>query len=299
VLVGGIIIVALVVRLTLFAPLQATSPLNYIDSAASAGRLAALGPYFNYLVFDPSMKVIVTIGAGLAAACFVGAGVLALRYLRPSKQADDRLLAGIYLGLVPVTGLLGTLVLMITHYLYFWLILILPFTLVLTAIPRGWSARILPLGAAGLVAIAIATSAIPNLAQLDRYFGYRSAETQCLDNNLPPDAQLGYSTFSDARRVSLTSTKPFRLIQIRPDITPHEWLTNLSYLKEEAGTFFYLNGHGDEWPLDREVIVREFGEPDSEFSCGDAQSVLVYDDPVKRAAIAHYFHSLAGDHERR
>ncbi len=296
---GAVVALALLVRFALFAPLQASSPFAYVDPDIFAGRLAALGPYFAYLRFDPSTDVIVTLGAMLAGLCLVGAGVLAWRYLSRSRPADDRLLAGIYLGLVPVTGLLGTLLLMITHYLYFWLVLIAPFVLVLLAIPRGWSARLLPLGAAGLVAVAIATSAIPNLAHPERYFGYRSPETQCLDENLPAGATLGYSTFSDARRVSLTSDRPFRLIQIRPDITPHEWLTNLSYLREETGSFFYINGRGDEWPLDRDKIVREFGEPDGEFSCGEAQTVLVYDDPVKIAAIAEYFHTLGGDPLRR
>ncbi len=31
------------------------------------------------------------------------------------------------------------------------------------------------------------------------------------------------------------------------------------------------------------------GEPDREVSCGDAQSVLIYDDPAKRARIADFY----------
>lgn len=284
----GILAFALVVRLLLFTPLQGTSPLSYVDPQVFAGRLAVLGPYFDSLARDPSTRVILVLGAILAVVCLVGAVVVAGRYLRRGTLVNDRLLVAVYFGLVPLVGLAGTLALMISHYLYFWLVLIAPFLFVLSALPRGWAQRGLPVGAVALVVAALVTGAVPNLAHGDRYFGYRSPETRCLDGGLP-DGAVGYATFSDARRVSLTSARGIRLVQLLSDGAPAYWLTNRSYVRAGPGTFFYINEHGDEPAIDRAFVIRSFGEPDRTFSCGDGQTVLVYDAPQKRAAIARHY----------
>lgn len=284
----AILFAALAVRLLLFAPLQGTSPLSYVDPQVFAGRFAALGPYFDSLAHDPSMRVILVLGAILAVVCLVGAVGAAVRYFRRADVADPRLLVAVYFGLVPLVGLAATLALMITHYLYFWLVLIAPFVFVLSALPKGWAQRGLPVAAAIFVTVGLVTGAVPNLANGDRFFGYRSPETRCLDSGLP-DGAVGYATFSDARRVSLTSARGIRLIQLTSDGEPSYWLTNRSYARSDPGTFFYINEHGDEPAIDTGFVIRAFGEPDSSFSCGDGQTVLVYDAQRKLAAIARHY----------
>lgn len=287
-LVGGTLVLALLLRL-IFGPLEGGSPLAYIDRDIFAGRLSALEPYFRWLAQDPATRTILLLGAGLAIVCLCGAVVAAIRLWRTSAEESDRLLAWVYFGLVPLGGLAGTAILMITHYLYFWPVLIAPFIVVLMALPRRWPGRLFPAAVLGFVLTLVFTGFPQNLAQLDRYFGYRSAETTCLDEGLPADVSVGYSTFSDARRISLTSQRPFRLFQLKSDGSPAYWLTNRSYLREQPGEFFYLNEHGDEAAIDRGFIESNFGAPDSEFSCGDGQTVLLYRSAEKLAAIADHF----------
>jgi hypothetical protein len=50
-----------------------------------------------------------------------------------------------------------------------------------------------------------------------------------------------------------------------------------------------VNEHGDEPAIDRGFVTRSFGEPDRTFSCGDGQTVLVYEAPQKLAAIARHY----------
>ena len=138
-----------------------------------------------------------------------------------------------------------------------------------------------------LIVVLIATGLTTNLGTVDRYFGYRSSETACIDDAVP--GQLGYATFSDARRVSLTSASGVRLIQIEASLEPSHWLTNRAYSTSEVGTFFYVNGHGDERPIDALALASRFGDPDREVSCDDARSVLIYDDPAKLARIAEFY----------
>ncbi|PJJ62213.1 hypothetical protein [Compostimonas suwonensis] len=279
---------ALALRLLLLAPLQGTSPLSYIDPEVFRRRLEAFGPYLDYLAYDTSTRVVLVLGVILSIVCLIGAVTAAAVYLRRTRTPDDRLLVAVYLGLVPLTGLAGTAVLMVTNYLYLWPVLIAPFVFVLMALPRGWAGRALPIAATAVVAVGLFVGAVPNLAHGERYFGYRSAETQCLDEGLPEGALTGYATFSDARRMSLTSERGFRLVQVTDAGELSDWLTNRDYALE-AGSFFYVNGRGDELAIDTGFLTGEFGEPDSEFSCGDDQRVLVYTEPRKLAAIAEYY----------
>ena len=287
--VGIVLVVAAVARLSLLTPLQGTSPLTYIDPEVFAERWSQLGPYFDWVAQDTAARVILGLGAVLAVACLIGSIVVAIGYLRGSFL--NRHLALVYLGLVPVLGIVATMAVMITHYLYFWPALLLPYVAVLMVMPARWAMRALPGAGVVFLAVAIATGAPWNLAHQDRYVGYRSDETRCIDAGLPDGVTIGYATFSDARRVSLTSLTPFRLVQIRPDGSPTLWLTNRAYLRDAPGQFFYVNGHGDELPLDTTFITSTFGLPDETFGCGDDREVLVYTDPDKVAAIAAHYAS--------
>ncbi|HEX7835728.1 MAG TPA: hypothetical protein VF479_09700 [Pseudolysinimonas sp.] len=284
--VAGVVLAAGLLRLA-FSPLQGTSPLTYVDVEVFRGRLAAIGPYFGYQARDPAAAVILSLGIVLAFVCLAAAVIAALAYSRRDGDSDRRLLAVVYLGLVPLGGLVGTLVVLITHYYYFWPVLILPFVLVLLAVPRLAVLTAAASGSAVLLALAFLTGLTSNLGTVDRYFGYRNAETVCLDAAVP--GQLGYSTFSDARRLSLTSASGVRLIQIEANGEPSHWLTNRAYARSQAGTFFYVNGRGDETALDVRTLSERFGAPDQVRSCSAGQEVWIYTDPAKRDRIAVFY----------
>lgn len=285
-LVSATLVGALVLRLG-FSPLQGTSPFTYVDPAVFAGRLAAIGPYYAFQMRDPAVAVILPFGLALAVACLAAAVVAAVLYVRRRGDVDRRLLAVVMLGAAPLGGLAATLAIMITHYYYLWPVLILPYALVLLALPGR---ALLPTGIAGaavLAVIAVATGGLTNPANADDYAVYRSDETRCLDDAVP--GRIGYATFSDARRVSLPSATSVRLIQVQPDLEPNTWLTNRAYARTEPGSFFYVNGRGDEPPLDVGRIVQVAGQPDREVGCDADRSVLIYDDPVKLARIAAHY----------
>jgi hypothetical protein len=286
VVVAATLLLTLLLRLC-FSPLQGTSPFTYVDPDVFATRLSQIGPYFAFQARDPAAAVILTAGLVLSVVCLAVAAGAAALYLQRRRHPDRRLLAVVYLGVVPLGGLGATFVLMITHYLYFWPVLILPFVLVLLAVPRVAVPAVAASGAVVLVVVAIATGLMTNVGTADRFFGYRNAETACLDAAVP--GQLGYATFSDARRVSLTSATGVRLIQIESSLEPSHWLTNRAYSTTDAGTFFYVNGRGDEPPIDELALTSRFGEADREISCDDEQSVLIYDDSSKVRKIADFY----------
>jgi hypothetical protein len=288
--VAAALVLAVVVRLALFGSLQGTSPLSYVDVDVFAERWRQLGPYFSRLARDDSARMILVLGSAMALVCLVGAVVVAVGFLR--RAFGPRHLALVYFGLVPILGICATAAVLITHYLYFWPVLILSFTLVLMVIPGGWAKRALPGAALVFVLVALSTGLPSNLGHLDRYFGYRSPETQCLDGGLPHGVSVGYATFSDARRLSLTSQTPFRLVPLQSNGLPSFWLTNRASVSDAPGQFFYINGRGDELPIDVRVVVDSFGEPDSRFTCGEGQEVLVYTQPDKVDAIASHYANL-------
>ncbi|MEJ1230016.1 MAG: hypothetical protein WDM88_04290 [Galbitalea sp.] len=104
--------------------------------------------------------------------------------------------ATLYFCLVPVTGLAGTVALIITDYLYLWPVLILPLVLALLPLPGSWLRWVAPVAAIALIAVGLGTGAVPNLGRVSTYFAYRSPETRCLDAKLPAGMLVGYSTFS-------------------------------------------------------------------------------------------------------
>ncbi len=286
VLVAGSLILTLLLRLA-FSPLEGTSPFTYVDADVFASRLSQIGPYFAFHAQDSAMAVILALGIGLAVACFAAAIVVTVMYFQRRGQGDSRHLAVVYLGIVPLGGLSATYALMITHYLYFWPVLILPFVLVLLAIPRNGLRLCAAAGAIAFLAFAMMTGLTSNLGVVERYFEYRSEETICLDSAAA--AQVGYATFSDSRRVSLTSQTGLRLIQIESNGEPSHWLTNRAYATSEAGTFFYVNRAGDEPALDTGSLAERFGEPDRVWTCSEDREVWLYRDDDKRELISEFY----------
>lgn len=283
---GAMGVLAFAVRMLVFTPLQGTSPLTYIDPEIFERRLSAADHYFRAIMTDRSVFVVLLVGAVLAVACLVGAIISAVRVGRGAEPSHP-LLAAIYLGLVPIGGIAATAALMVTHYYYFWPALIAPFVLVLLTLPDRWLEIAVGAGAVLLLTVALVTAPWSSIGP--RYFGYRSAETICIDNALQAGDSVGYATFSDARRLALTSQHPFRLIPILAEGEPNVWLANRSTVTEETGTFFYINEHGDELPIDVDTLVERFGEPDSTTVCGEGQSILSYTDAESQARIAEFY----------
>lgn len=276
--------VALVVRLAAFSSLQGTSPLSYVNVESFQARLAVLWPFLLGEFANPVTAVGLVAGATSAIACFVVA-LWALGRWRATRYR--RLLVVGWAGLVPLVGLASTAVLLITHQLYLWPVLVLPIVVILAMLP----ARTLPV--VGVIAAACSVLAIAvgatNLGHTDRYFGFRNPETQCLDERLPRGSEIGYSTFSDARRLSLTSQRGVRLIPLKSDGSEAPWLANTDYVRADIGRFFYINFAGDEPAIDPAFIEREFGAPDRVIRCDVDRELWLFDSPAKITAIADHF----------
>jgi hypothetical protein len=276
-LIAVIGVAAVLARLA-FTPLQGTGLLTYVDLAVFRARVDALWPYWSFQMIDPAARMLLPLGAILAVGCLVVA--LAAGWMLARKQEvedDSRAFAALFLGLIPIGGLVATVAALITHYYYFWPLLVLPFVLALFAIPRPALEPVVVAGGAAFIAVGLLSGGVFHLADADRYFGYRGAETRCLDRVVP--GQVGFATFSDARRVALPSATGIRLIPLTMSLEANLWLTNRSYARE-AGTFFYLDDRGDELALDRAAILAGFGTPSDQVACDDGRELWIYDDPV-------------------
>jgi hypothetical protein len=282
----GVLMLAFVIRVAAFAPLQGTSPLDYINVERFGERLDALRVYLEWFVSDDSRRVVLVAAVLAAVACLGGAILVGVRYLR---RGGSRSRAAVWFGLVPLSGLAGTAVLLITHTLYLWPVLVAPLVFVLLAVRRAWLPWFVGVGALGMVVLLVGTGGITNLATTDRYFGHRSEETRCLDERVPEGAEVGYATFSDARRLALTSQRGIRLIPLKSDGMQADWLANTDYLHADVGHFFYLNPSGDEAEIDRDFISREFGQPDAVIRCDEERELWVYEDATKLDAIANHY----------
>ncbi|MDQ1547803.1 MAG: hypothetical protein QOH69_2707 [Actinomycetota bacterium] len=290
--VGGSILLAGLIRVVFFGRLQGASPFAYVSTSIFSGRLQVVVAYARSLLGQPVTAVVTVLGALLVLAGLGVAIVFAVRMIR--RRVRNRAVPAVvlYYALVPMTGLAGTLVLLITDYLYLWPVLVLPFVLVLLPLPRRWVPWAAVVASAGLLATGSITGGAENLARASDFFSYRSAETRCLDAKLPRGMTVGYATFSDARRIELTSKRDIRLVQLKSSGVRAYWLTNRDYARDEVGRFFYINEHGDEPAINVSYLESRFGTPDSSFSCAPGQTVLIYTEPSKLAAIKARYSTL-------
>jgi hypothetical protein len=275
-LVAAVGAIAVVARLA-FSPLQGTGLLAYVDLDRFRSRIDGLWPYWSFQMIDPAARVLLPLGALLAVGCLVVAVIAWVRLAGRVAATGPRVFATLYLGFVPLGGLAATVVALITHQYYFWPVLVLPFVLVLFAVPVRAVEPVVVGGAAAVLVLAVATGGVTNLASVGGYVGYRSAETRCLDEAVP--GQVGFTTFSDARRVGLPSATGIRLIPVTADLAPNLWLTNRAYA-QESGTFFFINELGDERALDGDALRERYGRPDRVVACTEAQRLWIYDEPL-------------------
>jgi hypothetical protein len=289
---GGAVVLAALIRLAFFGRLQGASPLTYVSPSIFSGRIRVVVSYVESLLGSPVTASVVLLGAALALAGLAIAIVVSVRLIRYRLQNRAVPSVALYYALVPITGLAGTLVLIITDYLYLWPVVILPLVLVLLPLPRRsvvWAAGI---AAVALLVAGTLTGGAANLGRISSYFSYRSSETRCLDSTLPVGMAVGYATFSDARRIELTSHRGIRLIQLKSSGVRAYWLTNRDYARDNVGQFFYINGGGDEAPISVSYLESRFGHPDSTFSCAPGETVLVYTQPAKLARIKARYATL-------
>jgi hypothetical protein len=254
--------------------------------------MRVIADYLRGLLSEPVSATVLVLGAVLAVAGLVLAVVVSVRLIRRRAPNGAIPAALIYYALVPVAGLAATVVLLITDYLYLWPVVILPFVLVLLPLPRKWVPWTAAAAAASLLVVGSVIGGAENLGRLPHYFAYRSAETRCLDEKLPQGMTVGYATFSDARRIELTSERGIRLIQLKSSGVRAYWLTNRDYARDNVGRFFYINDHGDEPPIDVRYLERRFGTPDSSFTCAPGESVLIYTSAAKVAVIRARYAAL-------
>ena len=133
-----------------------------------------------------------------------------------------------------------------------------------------FSPRAVTMTAASLASFIVVASgvAISQGTNVDnRYFGYRSDITKCLDQYVP--GQTGYTTFSDARSNSLTSHTGVELIAVNPQLGPTFWLTNKAQSREHTGTFVLINPKANEKPITTEGVIAKLGKPVATYQCGD------------------------------
>jgi hypothetical protein len=278
VVVAAVVVAATVARVV-FTPLQGTGLLTYVDLDVFRSRVDALGPYWAYQLLDPAARVLLPLGALTALACLIAAARASWMLARRIELVDEsRAFATVFFGVVPLGGLAATFVALITHYYYFWPVLVLPFVLMLFALPASTLSRAAAAATLATLAIGFVTGGVANLAG-SHYFGYRTAETRCLDAVVP--GQVGYATFSDARRVGLPSATGIRLVPVTAELEPNLWLTNRAYVRDEHPTFLYVNERGDERALDGDVIRARYGDPVAIASCGAGMRVLIYDSALR------------------
>ena len=291
-LAGGSIVLAFLVRALLFGRLQGASPFAYVSTTIFSGRVQVLDGYLRGLLDDPIAAVVLVVGTVLTIAGLALAVAFAVRVLGRRVPNGALPAVALYYALVPVTGLAASIVLLITDYLYLWPVLVLPLVLVLLPLPATWIPWSAIVAAGSLLVAGSVTGGAVNLGHVSTYFAYRSAETRCLDAKLPRGMTVGYATFSDARRIELTSTRGILLIQLKSSAVRAYWLTNRDYARDNVGRFFYINEHGDEPAIDVTYLERRFGTPDASFSCGPGQTVLIYTQANKLAAIKARYSTL-------
>jgi hypothetical protein len=289
---GGTVLLAFLIRVAFFGRIQGTSPLTYVSTSLLSGRLQVIVSYLRAQFSNPIAASVFSAGALVAVAGIVVAVVLSVRLIRRRPPGNEFPLAIVYYALVPTTGLAGTLVLLITNYLYLWPVLILPLVLVLLPLPGTWLPWAGSIAAVALIVAGSVTGGAVNLGRVSTYFSYRNAETRCLDAKLPAGMTVGYATFSDARRIELTSLRGIRLIQLKSNAVRAYWLTNRDYARDNVGRFFYLNAHGDEPAINLGYIESHFGKPDGSFSCAPGETVIMYTQPAKLAKIKARYSTL-------
>lgn len=294
-LVLAILALTLVIRVGALQSLQGKALTNYMDFGTFFSySLPELTWYFQAIGSDPLTGQVLIVLAVASVLLTIAAIVLMARY-RTRRSHGVVPLTTLYFALIPITGLAGTAVLAITHYLYAWPILVAPTVFLLAAIPIRVARIVLPVGLIVTIIAASMSGGVANLSTPTNYFGSRAPDTRCIDE-LPESMTLGYATFTDARRLAQTSKRHVRLIPVGLDGVPNSWLSNDATPRNEFGTFYVVSTSPDPGvAIDIDSIAKIVGEPDGIIQCESGTSEIAYfTDPVKLEAIETFYRTLTG-----
>ncbi|HEX4057930.1 MAG TPA: hypothetical protein VHX87_06410 [Galbitalea sp.] len=287
----GVFAVAAGIRLALFSGLQGTSPLTYIDASQLPQRVTTLAVNFGIAAHSDITLLLLLIGFGAAVWLFVFAARRLIRVLRHREVLEKRDWILLYYALVPVTGLLAAVALLILNYLYLWPILVAPLAFAPLMLPAPQLRRVGFATSGVLVVALIVTFIVVAPASPARYLAYRDQETRCLDSELPTGMDVGYAGYFDARRIELTSTRSLLLIQVDyHGRSPYLWLTNRDYPTEHLGRFFFVNSASGQLTITSHEITTLVGAPDRRVVCPDGSELLIYTKNAKLAKIDARYH---------
>lgn len=273
----GIAVVGVgLLRILVFEKMAAATPFSYIGDNYAIARIVQVYDNFNggfWRGFDPVLYAL-----SLTATAFTL--VLLVVFLRrmftrkPTGTELQRLQAGIYFTAFPTMGGIAMTAIFAIDFYYLWPLFVGSVVISLLLLPevmtlRVRTVKIVAFSLAGLIAVAAAVVIAQGNYAENRYFGYRSALTKCLDEFVP--GQVGYSTFSDARSSALTSSSGVELIAYTGDFVPSFWLANRAQSREHTGTFVLINPKTTEKPITKEVVTAKLGKPVAIYPCGDAE----------------------------
>lgn len=262
-------------RVLVFEKMAAASPLSYIADSYTLKRYVQV--YDNFVGgfwrgFDPILFII-----SLAATAFTL--VLLVVFIRrmftrkPQGKELARIQAGIYLTAFPTMGGIAMSAILAIDFYYLWPLFVGSVVISLLLLPEfvRLTPRAVAISAASVAGFTLVASGFgisQGRYEDNRYFGYRSELTKCLDQYVP--GQIGYTTFSDARSNSLTSHTGVELIAVNPELGPTFWLTNKSQSREHQGTFVLVNPQANEKPITTEGVIAKLGKPVATYHCGDS-----------------------------
>lgn len=292
--VAGLVMLSFVVRLAFFSGIVGTSPANYISIEHFAKRLGGLRDFILYSMratVDPVLAIL-SAGSTLIVVLLFIATIKA--YVTPKRTKEDyseEYLPKMYLLVFPLTAVLSLYFVMVLNTLYLWIIIVGPFVVLFLLAPKRYSTKLVLVGY-GLILLAVFTpKGVTNLSHTSNYFRYTTPVARCVDSNQPAHS-VGYATFSDARKASVTSSKDILLVPILPAANPTGWLTNKAYVKDYAGSFFVINKSGAETPIDRNIMRAEFGNPSHIVDCGGGITIYQYTGDVPLKRIDQFYNSM-------
>lgn len=275
-MVGIALLGVALLRVLVFEKMAAASPLSYIADSYTLRRYIQIfdnvvGGFWRGL--DP-----VLFATSLAATAFTVIMLVGFIRRMIARKTDavqiSHLQAGMYLTAFPTAGGIAMSAILAIDFYYLWPLFVGSVVISLLLLPevvkfREQVVRLVAFGLVSLIAVGAGALALQGNYEDNRYFGYRSELTKCLDQFVP--GQTGYATFSDARSNSLTSHTGVELIAVNPELGPTFWLTNKAQSREHQGTFVLVNPKTSEKPITAEGVTAKLGKPVAVYQCGDAQ----------------------------
>lgn len=263
-------------RVLVFEKMAAASPLSYIADSYTLKRYVQIYDNFNGGFQRGYDLILFVISLAATAFTLVMLVIFIRRMITRKPQGQDlaRIQVGIYLTAFPTMGGIAMSAILAIDFYYLWPLFVGSVVISLLLLPEivRFSPRAVMMTAAGVTGFILVASCFGiSQGQYDdnRYFGYRSEITKCLDNYVP--GQTGYTTFSDARSNSLTSHTGIELIAVNTELGPTFWLTNKAQSREHTGTFVLINPKANEPPVTAEGVAAKLGKPVAVYQCGDAQ----------------------------